>query len=337
MTQVMLKNTDVLRCIFEYLSKRDQYTCARVNRKFCIVVISFIWATPFGTSCKRNVKVLKNYFLFFDDKNILQPMYHKTSTSTQALPLFDYPSYLKELRLDELFISLNMILRKHYPCTKSSHDSQLNKLICALLDMFLAHQVKLKKIFIDKKFKLNIHAIQAFKEQKYSSIFRSIGTLTICQQNFNLKLIEALKDSGCQNIVKKNFEIWMLHHTDISTISSLIMSQKGLVRLRIFDCEHGIDLILPAIKSQAETLRDLELDVVDYWRCLPWTDLAACEKLERLWITNSQHVTPAMVKPLHTASFPYMKDINVNNPLYENCDELNAWFLSRKLTMEFND
>ncbi|CAG8649092.1 1611_t:CDS:2 [Ambispora leptoticha] len=331
----MTLNSDVLRCIFEHLPKRDQYTCTRVSREFCSIVIPFIWAAPFGMIGRRNRKVLKNYFLFVDNEEFLNMfvdneklLNNYKSLKSRSTPVFNYPSYLKELRLDEFLISLILFLKRFYE--RQYREIPLNKLIRALLDMFLTHQVKLKKISIRTALGSNINSNQymIFGEQKYSSIFKSIDTLMITQQNFNIDLIKVLMDTGCQNI--KNFEVWMPHYTDINTISKLISSQKGLARLRIFDCEKGIDQILPAIKSQAETLQDLELDVVNYDGCSPWTDLVACEKLKRLWITNSQHVIPNMVKPLYIASFPYLKDLNVGNPMYKNCGELVAWYTFRK-------
>ncbi|CAG8849614.1 45396_t:CDS:1, partial [Gigaspora margarita] len=96
--------------IFRYLpTNRDLYSCSLVSRYWANCAIPILWESPFKINIVYNLfpKVIQVYLKFIQTEKL-----HNDSLVNR--PLYDYPSFLKELPFDRF---LNSAITNNYPET----------------------------------------------------------------------------------------------------------------------------------------------------------------------------------------------------------------------------
>ncbi|CAG8505235.1 13630_t:CDS:1 [Dentiscutata erythropus] len=98
--------------IFRYLlNNKDLHSCLLVNKYWASCAVPILWESPFKINDKfiPSPKLIRTYLTFIVVEN-----FHNCSTVKR--PLYDYPSFLKELPFDRF---LNAAIANGYPEAKN--------------------------------------------------------------------------------------------------------------------------------------------------------------------------------------------------------------------------
>ncbi len=108
---------ECLEEIFHILEseKSTLHSCLLVNRSWCISVIKFLWKRPFQLAKKPSSDIIEIYTSFFSPivKNYLLSEGVNIPLNNKA-KIFDYPSFIRGFRFDDLYESTSAWLQEGY-------------------------------------------------------------------------------------------------------------------------------------------------------------------------------------------------------------------------------
>ncbi|GBB98894.1 hypothetical protein RclHR1_33550002 [Rhizophagus clarus] len=211
-------NRDILYLIFEQLQDdtKTLYSCLRVNKTWCEVIVPILWKNPWKSLKKKNEILLLNVIIShlsnvsrnkIGEHEILSNFYQK--------PSFNYISYCKHLNLDEIQRIINENINK-------------KSILLEILNLFINENTRFTHLYMCKNFVHQIHlnhgAELCFSEIEFLSCSTGINDSVLtkliesCNSIKELKLIIELENNN-HGIIKlieaqrKLFNIDIIRHT----------------------------------------------------------------------------------------------------------------------------
>ncbi|CAG8494504.1 2520_t:CDS:2 [Ambispora leptoticha] len=263
-----------------------------VNRKWCQNAMPILWENPFSEEINLPLshKVFSTYLLFIPDsvRADLETKINRVLPDSSFVKnkTFDYPSFLKQFHLDEIFWSIRRWLDSLKYISESKREKRRDYLVVVFLEIC--------KLFSKHKVKVNTFISRIASDYFFHSTLESAGeefVQDVCLKINDLK--RSYIDYGCFSHLRCLEFILMKYHSDlliylsdhcrnISTIKititwrspklesfadpliKFIRAQKGIHELSIITrSDHGnttyeISPIFKAIVTQANSLRKLE-------------------------------------------------------------------------------
>ncbi|CAG8597975.1 26659_t:CDS:2, partial [Dentiscutata erythropus] len=243
--------------IFRYLpSNKDLYSCILVNRYWANCAIPILWESPFKTNnkSKQFPKVIQIYLTFIP----IEKKFHNDSLINK--PLYDYPSFLKELHFDRFF---NSAIANN--CSET--------LIHGLFKMLSTYPVKLRQLDLSRLY-LSFHNPMIYevlqnleysstfsyvillKNLEHSSMFSRLSHLNCAYHWYveKTQIFNALANI-CHNIRNLKATVWS--ENEGAALANLIRSQRCLKKFSIINSNHFVSLPVQSLKSQIESLDSL--------------------------------------------------------------------------------
>ncbi|KAG9292817.1 hypothetical protein G9A89_006378 [Geosiphon pyriformis] len=333
---------NVVPIIMKYLRPKDLYACTLASRQLCKIAIPVLWESPFGKSFSRNIDVFLCYLGFLKDQE-LQDILRKFNIPelkakhmfTSNRPLFDYPSFIRELHFNAFFLVGSFLEDRGYRCD-SDIDIYPNELIHLVLKIFKRRRVRFNSFLISENSqKFYSEDFQILEDYRYAKLFASVKSVVIERVFYPNPLIEVKRVfSNLEHI-----EIWFrplytidLIDSGVEQICNFIESQKQLISFRIFGLVDWTWEIFEAISKHSNSLRYLEFDLVNFRDCTPedWRVIVKCQKLRKLVITDYENIDEDCARELHSGEFLSLEKINITNKLFNRCRTLEDWVESRK-------
>src|SRR5581483_5674128 len=154
---------ELLNDIIQYLQNdfTTLYSCILVNRLWCRLAIPLLWEDPFSAYAFRfnhpysipshKFRFLEIYLHYLNDgdKRRLLKVYKINSLNSCPLnTLFNYPSFIKRLNVEETFYSVNKWVIKYYGYSNQSTTRFILELLF--------------KVFIENKADIHIFEVGRF-------------------------------------------------------------------------------------------------------------------------------------------------------------------------------
>ncbi|CAG8564053.1 474_t:CDS:2 [Dentiscutata heterogama] len=242
--------------IFRYLpSNKDLYSCILVNRYWANCAIPILWESPFKTNnkSKQFPEVIQIYLTFIP----IEKNFHNESLINK--PLYDYPSFLKELHFNRFF---NSAIANN--CSEA--------LIIKLFKMFSMYPVKLRQLDLSRLYHSfhNPMIYDVFQNLGYStysyvillqhlehsSMFSRLSYLNCAYHWYveKTQIFNALANI-CRNIRNLKATVWCKNEG--VALANLIRSQRCLKEFSLINSNHFISFPVQSLKSQIESLNSL--------------------------------------------------------------------------------
>ncbi|KAF0460900.1 hypothetical protein F8M41_000521 [Gigaspora margarita] len=228
--------------IFRYLTtNRDLYSCILVNRYWANCAIPILWESPF--------KINNVYNLF---PKVIQVYQAFSNSSIINKPLYDYPSFLKELPFDRF---LNSAITND--CSET--------LIFALIRILSNRSVKLRRFDLSQ-LHLSYNHLLTHKVLpqllNHSSLFKRLSYLNCtyhldvkaAQQDRKDQIFNALANN-CHNIINIKATVWS--KDEAIALANLICSQKWLKKFSLVNSNESASFSVQSLQSQAGSLNKL--------------------------------------------------------------------------------
>ncbi|CAG8632452.1 34060_t:CDS:2 [Gigaspora margarita] len=228
--------------IFRHLpTNRDLYSCILVNRYWANCAIPILWESPF--------KINNVYNLF---PKVIQVYQAFNNSSIINKPLYDYPSFLKELPFDRF---LNSAITND--CSET--------LIFALIRILSNRSVKLRRFDLSQ-LHLSYNHLLTHKVLpqllNHSSLFKRLSYLNCtyhldvkaAQQDRKDQIFNALANN-CHNIINIKATVWS--KDEAIALANLICSQKWLKKFSLVNSNESASFSVQSLQSQTRSLNKL--------------------------------------------------------------------------------
>ncbi|CAG8560176.1 25030_t:CDS:2 [Dentiscutata erythropus] len=231
--------------IFRYLpTNKDLYSCILVNRYWANCAVPILWESPFKINDEYNLlpKVIQIYLTFIQTENSHNdPLFNR--------PLYDYPSFLKEL---PFYRFLNSVIANN--CTETQ--------IVELFKNFQMHLVKLRRFDLSH-LHLNFNGLIAYRVLlDYSSIFNRLSYLN-CTYNWEVNEAQKVQKAqifnelakSCHNI--RNLKATVRCKEEGIALANLISSQRCLKKFSLVNSNIFASFSVQSLQSQTRSLNSL--------------------------------------------------------------------------------
>jgi hypothetical protein len=306
-SKVTSLSPECLGIIFEYVEKGALYSCLLVNRSWCKVAIPILWKNPFKLSNDLSLessKIIQNYLICLNRKSKQYLYNNGVILSKEFLTspplMFDYPSYLKELKFSDLYngvtnwfsniIGGNLTDEQQTLFLKILITEQLFKLFmnqCTKIELLSLSDIPYETTmpllpFLtgdDTCFSMlkKFHCVSKHKNK--SEIFRAISQVS--------EFIEILEVGG----VDQDMEV--------KALGVLIKSQKRLKSFKYtWDHQTKLQIVLSEtlyiLKTQAKSLKSIEFEYCNFQHCESMESLILLENLEYLQFIHCIYIGDKM-------------------------------------------
>ncbi|GBC07103.1 hypothetical protein RclHR1_07250005 [Rhizophagus clarus] len=283
---------EIIHDILRYLRKADMstlYSCIRVNRNLCKLVIPYIWNNPMpNTYSLINLEIFINLF-DEKDKNLLKNQYELDIDDTYQ-PLFNYTSYIKVLdprgvRRAAFYWLKNYYVQK-FPYSDIYVDFKNNPIIDiiekSLLRIILKNSSKIENLILDfaEKYQdipsCNIFLLKELQQggeggesnqsEQLSHGIREITKLSIMNPSLkrfdNIQEFLDLLPTICTNIKKiKFYDLFFIEPTMELKLCNVIKSQRNLTSINL---TYNIFGLISVIRHQRNSLKKLVLRYIHH-------------------------------------------------------------------------
>jgi hypothetical protein len=307
---------ECLREIFENLEKGSLYSCLLVNRSWCKIIAPILWKSPFKLSNDLSFEPAKIIQVYIACLNRRSKQYLCNNgvilpTSLVTSLMFDYPSFLRELKFSELYSGVsdwfsnvigNLADEQQTAFLKILITEQLFKLFmnkCSTFELLslsdIPHETSMPlspflagtdTCFSHLK---TFHCVS--KHSNKSDIFRAISQTS--------EFIETLEVGGVD------------HDMEVKALGVLIKVQKKLKTFKYtWDHQTKFQVVLSetlcALKSQARSLKAIQFEYCNFLHCDSMEALAVFENLEYLQFIHCIYIGDKM-NSLALAKFSNLK------------------------------
>ncbi|CAG8620042.1 5892_t:CDS:1 [Funneliformis mosseae] len=260
---------DCLHEIFEYLEgKVTLHSCLLVNRLWCEVSVQILWRS------------IRNYHTLIaclpnESREILIKNEIMILTTTSNPPLFNYISFVKELRINEIGKNIYKILRNSHPNTYN------DKYTVVIQEIFktLMNQISLKKMNLfygwgyirDTPFITYPGAMECLKNLSEFN----------CDSNIHSEFFYQLSQI-CNDLQSLKIRI---NSSTSDGLTDLITAQQNLKHLTIIKSYYckGISNMIPSITSHSNGL--IKLNLCGNGHPIPFSFISKFTNLQELILT----------------------------------------------------
>ncbi|CAG8505827.1 5765_t:CDS:2 [Dentiscutata erythropus] len=228
--------------IFRYLqTNKDLYSCILVNRYWANCAVPILWESPFKINNEYNLfpKVIQIYLSCIQKEN-----FHNITLINK--PLYDYPSFLKELPFERF---LNSAIANNYS----------ERLIVELFKIFQIHIVKLRGFDLSH-LHLNFDSLLTYrvlpKFLKYSSLFDRLSYLN-CSYNWDVNEAKKVEKAlifnelanNCHKIRNIKATVWCKEEG--IALANLISSQRSLKKFSLVNSNNFASSSIQSLQTQS--------------------------------------------------------------------------------------
>ncbi|CAG8463101.1 6405_t:CDS:1 [Paraglomus occultum] len=275
------------------------------------------WSDPF--SIIQNVYTIDTYLNFLSRKERRAlTMNGIVLPERQKSRLFDYPTYLKELKLSQLWNAADdwWIMKSR---TRFRIDKQKRMLTKTLAKLFLGPRSRIRCLTIDSSILIKSDFVDL--RLTFTQLNRSVHQLCI-DKVFDWSMFSALQRSpAVESITTLDLGEYVFMSdaanvsiTDQLLLVELISSIRKLRRIRIYG--HGTmpTEVLRSLGKHADSLKSITLEYMDFKLLSDSNALQAiesCVMLEELEIVNCLNATERQLAPLMNVRFPHLRTLQI--------------------------
>ncbi|CAB4403175.1 unnamed protein product [Rhizophagus irregularis] len=271
---------ELINEILPYLRNdyKTLYSCILVNRLWCRLAIPLLWEDPFSKKFPKNYRFIEIYLHYLNDNDKAKlNEYGIISDSFPTNTLFNYPSFIKCLKIHEICLSVKLWNENISFLTIKEHpDDFVRKIMADYKVMTLARFIflLLTKIFIE--YEANLHTFE-----------------------FNV-LLNAHWNKDINDYIKSTLEIILQNPNFISNIKNLKFFSDGL------DDNLLVFIFLKCIYSNCNSISSLYIHALE--------DNYADEDLSKL-INSQQNLQKIYFDNNHYCYLKSLKNSNCSNTL----------------------
>ncbi|CAG8604021.1 6140_t:CDS:1 [Paraglomus brasilianum] len=316
---------DILSIILFYISqesdpstkRKSLHSCLLVNRTWCAIVIPMCWSDPF--SIIQSVYAIDTYLNFLSRKERRGlTMSGIVLPERQKSKLFDYPTYLKELKLSQLWNAADdwWIMKSR---TRFRIDKQKRILTKTLAKLFLGPRSRIRCLTIDSSILIKSDFVDL--RSTLTQLNQAVNQLCI-DKVFDWSMFSAIQNSpAVESITTLDLGEYVfmsdtpnISITDQLLLVELISSIRKLRRIRIYG--HGTmpTEVLRSLGKHANNLKSITLEYMDFnllGDSNAMQAIEACGLLEELEIINCLNATGQQLAPLIDVRFPHMHTLQI--------------------------
>ncbi|KAG9304531.1 hypothetical protein G9A89_020095 [Geosiphon pyriformis] len=343
---------ETLQQILSYLAgakdSNSLFSCLLVNRAWCVNATSVLWRRPFElcpTDASRAVLVQRCLSLLPKEVKVKLGLLGANIKTNE--PKFDYPAFLRELSLVDLFRAVSEYYKRLGQGKAKFQDSksQDENLFLTTEEELQCYAIveELTKLFFARCEAFEYFALETnedcggFDPETLEDIIPKLITIALSK----LKHLRILKISGatfnklgnlqklsatCRNLEKLililDYNINFCEHSYqdkvAKQVTKLMTVQNHLKHFAVLagkcpDFSQNLWLahIMLPLKGQASTLSIIELDAGEFPDETDLTGLDSCENLETIILNKIHSVPPNFFNALEGANFPKLKIFHV--------------------------
>ncbi|CAG8622024.1 10965_t:CDS:2 [Rhizophagus irregularis] len=333
--------------ILEY-EKSTLHSCLLVNRSWCISVIRFLWKRPFQLAKKPCSDIIEIYISFFSPivKNYLlsEGVNIPLNDTTK---IFDYPSFIRDFRFDDLYESTSAWLQEEYEKGRQiRHDlvmfddlrivklivNELVKLLFSKTRILESLSLNTQRLIglIDRRFWSHHPGDIQYTPTSFEEFRSAYGFDDLLQipnypgannclvhlQKFEYggdatdgKIMQVLSEvSQNLNTLEISFSSWQRRHADPQMMLSLLTAQHALHRVILRrGGSNCLPILIGGLSTQASSLNHLEFIGADFRISVSLTPLVICVNLQTLVFERCLGLNDDIVEPLAFATFKKLK------------------------------
>ncbi|CAG8569768.1 4088_t:CDS:1 [Paraglomus brasilianum] len=254
-------------------------SCMLVNRTWCKLVVSILWRRPFNYQPMKTGRWLIDMYLRFLSPE--QRKYLGIKLLDKSTPLFDYPSYLRELHYQELYIAIFDWEKSHY-----KSEIEFEKRVDEWSSKTRSHKeianyfpiskigVEIAKMFLSKCSTFDLLCLGTSRiEYKWNEVQAAHVALPtfpgarkalsqlwgfVCSGDYEKREIFESMSEYCREISVLTADGLFEREEGVhEALSTLIQSQRKLEIFILCRCFNTFK-VLPSLDSQQRTLRYLQ-------------------------------------------------------------------------------
>ncbi|CAG8443058.1 6106_t:CDS:2 [Diversispora eburnea] len=261
-----------------------------------------------------------NSIIYSSKNNSINSSIH---TSSNSLPLFNYPSFIKHLNYDRLYNSIDRWckMERYIPDTMEVYVMR------ALLRLMADSGGILTTLKIHPKHSSEFRYC-LIHEPEICGLFEKVKYLThdgCCYVDYTMplalsKICKDVKHLCLYGWNAQNFRVQS--HRSGSDLTQFISQQSTLYSLNLKRCHRFTPYVLSGLSSQIKFLKYLHFEYVDFEGCGAWNDIAECKNLEVFKIAFCCNINWEMAKPVIKGKFRKLRKVVVWEV---DCKELIEW------------
>ncbi|CAG8670950.1 12600_t:CDS:2, partial [Ambispora gerdemannii] len=289
-------------------STRDLHSIILVNHQWCNAGIPLLWSQPFNArhSIKKQTKIIDVYLSFMPKrerrdifpftKNIsmmFKQLWSNKSASAfnKSVPAFDYPHFAKELDVDGLF---EIVLCW---CYLKCRADRAWDVVVAIMNLFYQRNATFERVsgpfnFSMSKPFLKIFYVAPGLQEWISSIQ---DCRLICEERIEDCSQPSLADLSKLDLTNTNT---YCDDKNTATIHKTLFRTKGLCRFKLKGCVGHIDTIIDGLKSNADTLQEIEFTRINFRWTSTLHSLAQLTNLRLVTFVECRCLSKRLLKPL---------------------------------------
>src|SRR5438105_12555279 len=130
--------SDIIPTIIENIQDDTStlFNCFLVNRCFCRITVPLLWDNPF-ISYDKSHSIITQYIFNLNEAELVSLIPYNIKLPIFKQPLFNYPSYLKILDQDDIYIIVTNFLKKIEDFNKESLHLVINIINKKFIKMIL--------------------------------------------------------------------------------------------------------------------------------------------------------------------------------------------------------
>ncbi|CAG8480087.1 3420_t:CDS:1 [Acaulospora morrowiae] len=307
---------EIFRLVFGLLShdKNFLHSCLLVDRTWSESVVSILWRDPFRFLQKPSAQLIQTYILCLNDidRAKLQELGITFENEASYKPFFDYVIFLRHLNYIDFYESSQAWL-KEILGEQEKHDSKAFLVVEKLLRLFMERCPTILSMNINTEGLYppeNTDCVSIPCFPGADKCLKQLQEFMFCG-NYQKKKIFTTMSRSCRNIRKLTVDYFL---DDINTaapceLARLIENQHALIEFKLILYSRFLKKIVPALKSQAKTLINVEFRGIRFDNEITFEPLVACTNLESITFYNCDNVTNESLDPLSTGYFPKLRKI----------------------------
>ncbi|GBB87385.1 hypothetical protein RclHR1_13850003 [Rhizophagus clarus] len=331
--------------ILEY-EKSTLHSCLLVSRTWCVSVVRFLWKRPFQLAKKPSSDIIEIYVSFFPPivKDYLLSEGVNVPLNCRA-KIFDYPSFIRGFRFDDLYESTSAWLQEGYEKgTQIRQDAvmfddlRIVKLIVNELFKLLFSKTRILESLslntqrliglIDRRFWTHhpgdipptsfeeFRSAYGFDDLLQIPNYPGANNCLVHLQKFEYggdatdgKIMQVLSEvSRNLNTLEISFSSWQRRHADPQMMLSLLTAQHALNRIILRrGGSNCLPVLIGGLSTQVGSLNHLEFIGADFRVSVSLTPLVICVNLQTLVFERCLGLNDDIVEPLASATFKKLK------------------------------
>ncbi|CAG8468814.1 11626_t:CDS:2 [Scutellospora calospora] len=328
--------------------KTSLHSCLLVNRFWCSSAAPFLWRRPFKLAKKPCPELIEIYTSLFDKRVKCELKVEGINIPISTTPkVFDYPSFLREFRFDDLYESTSSWLQDGYDKGKQiKRESEvfddlrvIKILVNELCKLFFSKTKVIESLslntqrlvgLIDRRFWSHHPGDIQYTPTSFEDFRGAYGFDDLLKlpsyfgANLCLPFLQKFEYGGdatdgkimkvlsmiCKNLdtLEISFSSWQRKHADPMMMLSLLQAQNSLKRMVLRrGGSNCLPILIEGLRSQSNSLTYLEFNGADFRISVSLNSISYCINLEILIFDRCLGLSDDIVEPLSNSKFFKLK------------------------------